>query len=479
MKDKSDIYDMIVIGAGSGGLGMSLFLNKIGLKVLLIDKSDKDIGGDCLNYGCVPSKALIHLSRLLHDAKKAELLGLSITGKADMNKVAAYINAKQKIIRHSENAEYIIQQGVDVVLGTASFAGNNSVRAGDKIYKGKRIVLAAGTHPRKLDIPGIEKVHHYNNESIFDLIHLPASWLVVGGGPIGIEIGQALCRLGSKVTVVQTGNRILPHDEESVAKILLEQLRKEGMEFIFNAKPVKFLSPTEATIQFKDQTIQSVHFDAVMVAIGRESHPDELNLSQAGIQVENNKIVSNRYLQTTNKRIYVCGDIAGNLQFSHAAEQHVRLLLNNFFSPLKKALNNDHMSWVTFTDPEVAAFGLSEKQLKERKEHFEKLELYFTDDDRAIVDDYTYGKTILYITKDNFFRKPKILGGTMIAPHAGEMIQELILMNTTGGNINEIFHKIYPYPVASRVNQKIITNYKSQQLTPSLVKLLKNMYRFL
>ncbi|MGH7239942.1 MAG: FAD-dependent oxidoreductase, partial [Candidatus Saccharimonadales bacterium] len=204
------MYDMIVIGAGSGGLGMSLFLNKIGLKVLLIDKSDKNIGGDCLNYGCVPSKALIHLSRLLNDGRKAQALGLSVSGRVDMHKIATYIGAKQNIIRRHENADYLLQQGVEVALGTASFVGKNEVRAGNKVFAGKRIVLAAGSHPLKLKLPGIEQVDYYDNESIFDLMHLPERWMVVGAGPAGIEIGQALNRLGSKVTVVQSGNRILP-----------------------------------------------------------------------------------------------------------------------------------------------------------------------------------------------------------------------------------------------------------------------------
>ncbi|MGH7238535.1 MAG: FAD-dependent oxidoreductase, partial [Candidatus Saccharimonadales bacterium] len=259
--------------------------------------------------------------------------------------------------------------------------------------------------------------------------------------------------------------------------VLLEQLQKEGMRFIFNAKPVSFVSPTEAMVHSKDNSTHSVHFDAVMIAIGREPHLNELDLPRAGIQVQNHKIVSNRYLQTTNKRVYVCGDIAGNMQFSHAAEQHVRLLFNNFLSPLKKKLTNSHMSWVTFTDPEVAAFGLNKMQLKQGKKSFVKLEFNFDEDDRAVVDDYTYGKLILYITKKSIIRKSRILGGTMIAPHAGELIQELILMNTAGLSINKIFHKIYPYPVASRVNQHIITNYKSQQLTPFVIKILKKMYR--
>ena len=179
------------------------------------------------------------------------------------------------------------------------------------------------------------------------------------------------------------------------------------------------------------------------------------------------------------KKIDSYGDISGSLKFSHAAEQHARLLLNNFFSPLKKKLNNDHMSWVTFTDPEVATFGLQEQELKTRSKDFEKLVMNFSDDDRAVVDDYRYGKLVLYLSKEGFFKGQRILGGSMVAPHAGELIQELILANVASLNVNEIFNKIYPYPVASRVNQMIIVKKKEKLFTERLTRLLRFVYRLL
>jgi pyruvate/2-oxoglutarate dehydrogenase complex dihydrolipoamide dehydrogenase (E3) component len=187
----------------------------------------------------------------------------------------------------------------------------------------------------------------------------------------------------------------------------------------------------------------------------------------------------NAYLQTSNKHVYTCGDISGSLQFSHAAEQHARLLLNNLFSPIKKKLNNDHMSWVTFTDPEVATFGLHQEELLKRNIPFEKLKLNFEDDDRAVVDNYRYGKLILHLSKGGLFSKQRILGGSMIAPGAGELIQELILANSFGISIDSIFNKIYPYPVASRINQMIIVKHKEKVLTGRLKKLLQFAYRLL
>ena len=189
------------------------------------------------------------------------------------------------------------------------------------------------------------------------------------------------------------------------------------------------------------------------------------------------KIVIDKYLRTTNKNIFVCGDVAADLQFSHTAESNARLLLNNFFSPLKKKLNNDHISWVTFTDPEVATFGLSEKQLKERNISYEKLVNDFKDDDRAVTDNYQYAKSVLFISKKGFLKKQRILGGSMVAPGAGELIQELILANTAKLSINTIFNKIYPYPTASRINQHTIVQYKSKDLTDNIKSLLKPLYK--
>ena len=466
-------YDIIIIGAGSGGLSVGLFMGKAGFKVLMIAKSDRDIGGECLNDGCVPSKALIHVSRIVHSAKLAGGFGLQINGEADIQKAIGYINAKQQVIREHENAKWLKEQGVDIVLGDAKFSGRNEISVNGEKFTAKKIVLATGSKPRKLKIPGMELVEYFDNENIFHINHLPKRLLVVGGGPIGIEIAQALNRLGTKITVVEHGSRILTHDDETMADILLKQLQQEKIIFHFNVSIEKFTSANAAIIKEENGNTFIENFDAVFAGIGRELILEPLQLNNAGIEVRDDKIVKDHHLRTTNKDVFVCGDVAGDLLFSHAAEFHARIILNNLFSPLKKKLSNDHMSWVTFTDPELATFGLNEKKLEERNVKYIKLEEGFEDDDRAVVDNYRYGKMILFISKKNWFKKQKILGGTMIAPHAGELIQELILANSSNLSIEVIFNKIYPYPVASRINQKIITQYKAQSLTGFIKKLLQ------
>ncbi len=472
-----EIYNIIVIGAGSGGLTVGLFMAKAGFKVLMISKTDKDIGGDCLNDGCVPSKALIHVSKIVHNARTATHFGLNVSGKADIQKAIKYIYDRQEIIRKHENSAWLQEQGVNVALGDATFISKNEIKVNDQKYRGKKIVIATGSRPKKLTVSGVETVRYYDNESIFHIDELPENLLVVGAGPIGIEIAQAMNRLGSKVTVVQKGDRILEHDDPIVTDILLQQLQNEGIDFVFNSTVENFISPTEALIKLKDGPSKRILLDAVFVAIGRELDLASLQLGKAGIAIKDNKIVKNKYLRTTNNNVFVCGDVAGDLMFSHAAEFHGRILLNNFFSPLKKKLNNDHLSWVTFTDPELASFGLNEKQLNDRSISYKKLEQTFAEDDRAVVENYQYAKMILFISKGGIFKKEKILGGTMVAPNAGEIIQELILANTNALSVNDLFNKIYPYPVASRINQQIITKHKEGSLTSLVKKLLHTAYK--
>lgn len=474
---KQNNCDIIIIGAGSGGLSVGLFLAKVGLNVTMIVKSDRDVGGECLNDGCVPSKALIHVARQVQAARDAQSFGLTLNGEVDLQKAIGYVHARQDIIRKHENAAWLSEQGVNVVLGEASFAGRHEVTVNGEKYSAKKIVLATGSKPRKLKIEGIEQVKYFDNENFFHINQLPKRLLVIGGGPIGIEMAQAMQRLGSEVTVVQKGSGILSHDDETLTNILIKRLQDEGVTFHFETSIQKFSSPHDALLKNKNGEMITLSFDAVFVGIGRKLILEPLHLEKAGIEVKDHKIVVDDQLRTTNKDVLVCGDVAGDLQFSHAAEFHGRIILNNLFSPLNKKLNNDHMSWVTFTDPEVATFGLNEKQLKERGIGYEKLEQDFSGDDRAVTDNYRYARTILYISKGGLFKKEKILGGTMIAPNAGELVQELILANTSGLSINSIFNKIYPYPVAARINQQVIVNHKEKTLTSGLKKLLNIAFK--
>lgn len=462
-------YDLIVIGAGSGGLNVAAFMNRAGFKVLLIDKSDKNIGGDCLNTGCVPSKALLHVASIIHATKHAKQFGIKIEGKLAEKKVAQYIIKKQDTIREHENAAHFRKLGMDVVLGMAKFAGKNSVKVNNQIYYAKRILLATGSRPRRLAIPGIEQAHVVTNEEIFtDDFHIPKRLVVIGGGPIGCELGQALARLGSKVTIITRDARILPRDNETSALILQDQLKKEGISFLFNYEPKEVLTKDILLVSHRTSgKTQKIPFDTMLTSIGRELNIENLELENAGIQTNGKgRIILDPYLRTTNKNVLVAGDLTG-MMFTHAAETHARVLITNFFSPFKKKINYDDFAWVTYTSPQIATFGLNETEIKERGLRYERIETDHAEDDRSIVDDVAYGKSVLYISKN------KLLGGSMVAENAGEIIQELILARHAKLDVSTLLAKTYPYPTQTRVNKKAIGEYLSRKLTPFAKKIMR------
>ena len=463
------MYDIIVVGAGSGGLNVAGFMNTVGFKTLLIDKTDRNIGGDCLNFGCVPSKALIHVSRIAREAKEAEKFGLKVSGDIDISKVTKYVYDKQEIIRLHDNADYFRKKGIEVAIGSAEFTGKNSVKVEGTVYEGKKIVIATGSRPRLLDLSGIEQVKYFTNETIFDIDFFPKRLLTIGGGPIGMELSQAFARLGSEVSVLEYSPKFLPKEASEIAEILKNRLENEGVKFYFNSRLKEFTSPNTITFTV-DEKEHTTGFDAVLVSIGRVLNIEGLQLEKAGIEVKDGKLKVDDYLKTTNKNVFVCGDIAGSYQFTHAAELHASVLFNNFFSPLKKKLTNDYLSWVTYTSPEIATFGLNKEELKRRGVDYKKVTIDLKDDDRAIVDEATDGLVILYISKN------RIIGGSMIAEHAGELSQELSLAMSSKMNVKNIFNKTYPYPTASRINKSIILKHLSGKLTPFVKKFLRFMY---
>jgi len=472
MTDKE--YDVIVIGAGSGGLNIAGFMNKAGFKVLLIDKTDKSIGGDCLNFGCVPSKALIHIAKLAHSAREAKAFGMKVSGNIDLKKAMHYVDDKKEIIREHENADYFRKKGMDVELGSAKFVGPHEISVNNNTFRGKKIVIATGSRPKQLEIPGADKIDYITNETVFNLEKLPKKLVVIGGGPIGIEMAQSFRRLGSEVTVVQNRTQFLPKELPEIADVLLKQLQQEGIKFHFNHSPKRFEGQSTLVITNEQGEEKKILFDNVLVSIGRQLNTSGLDLEKASVKLteDKRKIQVNEYLQTTNKDVLLCGDITGSYQFTHAAELHAGVILRNFFSPLKKKVSYDHLSWVTYTTPEIATFGLSERELQKREITYEKVEHDFKDDDRSIVDDYREGKTILFISQG------KILGGSMVAVNAGEIFQELVLANSAGLDIKAIFNKIYPYPTAARANKSTITKLMAGKLNERSKKILKFMYRF-
>lgn len=456
---ESKQYDIIIIGGGSAGLGALGMAQEFGWNPLMIDREEANIGGDCLNFGCVPSKALIHIAKQFYGARKANKFGLKVEGKADMEQILDYVHSKQAVIRHHESADYIRSQGVDLKIGVASFVDEETLKVGEEYFTSPRIIIATGSRPRHIPFKGIDQVKVYTNENLFyDMKSLPERMLVVGGGPIGCEMAQTFQRFGSQVTIIDMADRLLSKEKEEYSHILADQLREEGVTIINNAKLQEFISANSAKIDVKNEGEKELEFDVVLMAIGRALNLEDLELEKAKIETdERGKMVLDEYLRTTNKRVFASGDAAGMYQFSHGAELHTKLLKHNFQSNFSKKHDADNLSWVTFTQPEIATFGLTEDYLKENKIEYWRQDQDFSKDDRAIVDEYTYGKITLFLTPKTFWnKKRKIIGGSIIAPNAGELMQELTLAMEAELPIDAIYDKLYAYPVASRINQQTI-----------------------
>lgn len=468
--NKNNAYDIIVIGAGSGGLNVASFFARLEMKVLLIDKKEENIGGDCLNTGCVPSKALIHVANTIKAGRDSHRYGTTGSGEVNLRLVMDEIHAKQNYIREHENSEYLKTKGMDVLLGAASFVSEKSVLVNGQEYFFKKCIVATGSRARTLTIDHDDSVRQVNNENIFTLDTLPKHFVFLGGGPIGCELGQAFVRLGSTVTILNADQRILPREDASVSSILEKQFKEDGITIINNAKIEKI---REGFIFYKVGDEQkSAQADTLFVGIGRVLNIEGLDLEKGGVTLDEKKqklLIDDR-LRTANKNIYTVGDVAGSFMFTHAAEEHARVVINNILSPFKKK-SPKTLAWVTYTTPEVATFGKSEADLQKEGAKYETLQVSFEDEDRAITDDAQEGFVRVYLDT-----KGHILGGTTVGESAGELNQELLLLHYNKLPIDKLFDKVYPYPSLSRVNKRLVMLYMSKRLTSGGKRLLKVLF---
>jgi pyruvate/2-oxoglutarate dehydrogenase complex dihydrolipoamide dehydrogenase (E3) component len=469
---KKYTHDIIVIGAGSGGLTCAVFMQQQGFNVLLVDKAADTFGGDCLNYGCIPSKALLHAANSIHSADQSSTFRQQQHGDVDVKKVMTYVKERQAIVRLHENPEYFKDLGIDIAIGEARFSGRHHVAVGDTTFTARHIVVATGSRPRDINLPGLDTLPHFTNETIFDIQTLPKQFVFIGGGPINIELGQAFSRLGSNVTILQSSDRIINKEDEEVSVIMRSLLEKEGMT-IHTGVTINKVENGTVIISGPDGSPHTIPADAVFVGIGRIPNLEHLELSKGGIATDDRGSVKlDRYLQTTNKSIVVIGDAAGRHMFTHAAELQAQAVLNNFFSPFKKPYTSTSMAWTTFTDPEVATFGQTRQELDANNTPYENVTVQLTEDDKAITEDATDGFLRLYVSK-----KGTLLGGTMVGHRAGEITSELILMMYLGLKLKSVLNKPFPYPIGSRVIQTAARQYAAKRReSPAGKRLLKFLY---
>jgi|TARA_B110000967_G_C18884025_1_gene562850 dihydrolipoamide dehydrogenase len=467
-------YNIIVIGGGSAGLVSSYIASAVKAKVALIEKHK--MGGDCLNTGCVPSKALLRSAKMISYAKRAKEFGFKKTTvdfdfKDVMNRVQNII----KIIEPHDSRKRYTALGVECIEGEAKILSPHNVEVNGITLTARSIIIATGAKPLIPNIPGIDQINYLTSDNVWDLKELPKKLLVLGGGPIGVEMAQAFSRLGAEVTIVEMTPQILIREDEEVIELVTERFVKEGIKVLINHKAKEF-KHNLLICEHKSKDV-SIPFDKVIIALGRQANIEGFGLEELGVKIRETKTIeANAFLQTNIKSIYVCGDVTGPYQFTHtAAHQAWYACVNALFSPLKKfKVDYTVIPWATFTDPEVARVGLNEKDAKIQNILYEVTTYDIDDLDRAIADSEAHG-FIKVLTVPN---KDKILGVTIVGRHAGDLIAEYILAMKYGLGMNKILATIHIYPTLSEANKYVAGNWKKEHLPTFAIKILERFHKW-
>ena len=448
------IYDIAIIGAGSGGLSVAAAAAPFGRRVILFEKGK--MGGDCLNYGCIPSKALIAAAKQAQAFREAGPYGISaLEPKVDFKKVQSYVQSVISAIEPNDSVERFEKLGVKVVLSAARFRDAKSVETDDGVFSAKRFVIATGSRAAVPSIPGLASVPFFTNESIFGNRVLPKHLVIIGGGPAGLELAQAHRRLGSDVTVVEALEPLRNEDPE-LAAVVLESLRADGVKILAHTA-IRKISKSRTGIAVDlggDGKIEGSH---LLVAAGRVANVDGLNLEAAGVAYTARGVIVDQALKSSQKHIYAVGDVAGGLQFTHVANYHAGLVIRNALFRLPAKNRADIMPRVTFTDPELAHVGLTEAEA--RKEFSSALKVVrwpFQDNDRAQAEGKTTG-----LIKAVVGKRGRILGIGIVGAQAGELIQPWVLAMGEGLKIKSIANMVVPYPTRGDINRRLALNYFS------------------
>ncbi|MCQ3941623.1 MAG: dihydrolipoamide dehydrogenase [Alphaproteobacteria bacterium] len=456
--------DICVIGAGSGGLSVAAAAAAFGVPVVLIEKHR--MGGDCLNTGCVPSKSLIAAARRAHLVRTSGAFGIEATVTVDFTKVRAHVHEVIAAIAPNDSVERFRGLGVRVIKGEARFVGPKTVRVGDTTIQARRFVIATGSRPALPSIPGLERLPYLTNETVFNLEQCPRHLLVIGAGPIGLELGQAFRRLGAQVTVLEAAAPLAKDDPEC-ASVVLDQLAREGIDIrtgVTIARMDTGPAGVRAVLQMGagEEAIDASH---VLVAAGRRAVVEGLGLDAAGISCGRNGIVVDKGLRTTNRHVYAVGDIAGGPQFTHAANYHAGLVIRNALFRLPVSADDSLIPRVTFTDPELAHAGLTEAQARARHGAVRVARWPYRENDRAQAERETHGHIKVVMSA-----RGRILGATIVGTDAGELISTWALAVERRMNIRAMTGVVVPYPTRAEIGKRAAINVFARGLTSPLVR---------
>ncbi len=469
--EPAERYNLVVIGAGTAGLVTAAGAAGLGARVALIERHL--MGGDCLNVGCVPSKGIIRASRAAHDAKHADEFGVAWSGamSVDFGKAMERMRRIRAGISHHDSFERFSRElGIDVFLGNGAFTGPDSIQVEGKRLRFVKAAICTGARAAAPRIPGIGETDYLTNENVFWLTELPKRLLVIGGGPIGCELSQAFARMGSEVTIIEPSGHLLIREDADAAGFVQKSMLRDGVKLALNAKTLK----TEKrgidkviTIEQKGKPLDLVG-DEILVGVGRTPNVNGLNLETAGIVYDPRMGVKvNEMLQTSNPRVYAAGDICFPYKFTHTADALARILIANALFKSRQKTSSLVVPWCTYTDPEIAHVGMYEKDAGEKGFDVLTLTVPLADVDRALLDGETEGFARVHLKKGS----DKILGATVVARHAGEMINELSLAMTAGLGLSAIGKTIHPYPTQAEAIKRLADAYNRTRLTPFVKKL--------
>jgi pyruvate/2-oxoglutarate dehydrogenase complex dihydrolipoamide dehydrogenase (E3) component len=465
--------DIAIIGAGSGGLSVAAVAAQLGLSVVLIEESK--MGGDCLNFGCVPSKALIAAARTARGFLTANQFGIeSVEPKINFKKVMEHVVGVINSIAPNDSVERFTQLGARVIQATAKFIDEKTIIAGDIHIQARRFIIATGSSPATPPIPGLDKVAYLTNETIFQLREKPEHLVIIGGGPIGCELAQAFLMLGVKVTVLEAFT-IMPRDDVDLVSQIRETLVSQGLNLQESVKILQVRQKDDSIeIHFEKNGVQSTVMGShLLVAAGRKANVEHLDLTKAGIEFTAKGIPVDSRLRTSNKKVFAIGDVTGPYQFTHMANYQAGIVIKNIIFKLPVSVDYRVIPWVTYTTPELAHVGLIEKDALKTDPTAQIIFLNMTENDRAQAEHQTQGKIKLIVN-----RKGHILGVSILAENAGELILPWILMMQEKLTLKSMTDVIVPYPTLSEISKRAAGEFYKPLLFSSKVKRLVGFLKY-
>ncbi len=463
-------YHLVVVGGGTAGLVCAAGAAGLGARVALVERAL--LGGDCLNYGCVPSKGVIRAARAWADARAAaeRFGGPAATGPGDFGAAMRRMRTLRADISSHDSARRFSSLGVDVLLGDGRFVAADAVEVGGKRLAFKRAVVATGARAAALPIPGLAEAGYFTNETVFTLTELPARLALIGAGPIGCELAQSFARFGSQVTLLDVAPQILIREDRDAAAIVEKALVADGVRLELGVQIARVeRRGEEKVLQLtRDGKPSEVAADAILLAVGRRPNVEDLGLEAAGIAYGKTGVQVDDHLRTSNRRVFAAGDVASRFQFTHAADAMARIVIQNALFKGRAKASRLVMPWCTYTSPEVAHVGLYEKDAQEQGIAIDTLTLPLSDVDRAKLDGDEEGFLRLHLKKGT----DRILGATVVAEHAGDLLGEIYLAATHGIGLGKIASVIHPYPTQVEVIKKAADTWRRGKLTPGVKKLL-------